>query len=83
MRIRLVIEARFKAAPGEAGKPVPPALEDSLTLRQSGLDSLRFAILVTQLEQELVYDSFALMEQAVDPPTFGESVSSYERFAPA
>ena len=78
-----MIEARFKAALVEAGKPVPPKFDDSLVLLQSGLDSLGFAILVTQLEQELNYDPFTLMEEAVYPTTFGEFVSIYERFSPA
>jgi hypothetical protein len=81
MRIRQVIEARFKAALVEAGKPVPETFSDDLVLLQSGLDSLGFAILVTQLEQELGYDPFTMMEQAVYPTTFGEFVSIYQQFA--
>ena len=83
MSIRQVIEARFKAALVEAGKPVPQRFDDNLVLLQSGLDSLGFAILVTQLEQELNYDPFTLMEEPVYPTTFGEFVSIYERFSPA
>ncbi len=64
-------------------KPVPEVFPDNLVLLQSGLDSLGFAILVTQLEQELGFDPFTLMEEAVYPTTFGEFVSIYERFAPA
>ena len=67
----------------EAGQPVPATFDDSMVLLQTGLDSLGFAILVTQLEQELRYDPFTLMEQAVSPTTFGEFVSIYERFSPA
>jgi acyl carrier protein len=59
-----------------------PTFTDDLVLLQSGLDSLGFAILVTQLEQELGYDPFTLMEEAVYPSTFGEFVAIYERFAP-
>lgn len=76
-----MIEARFKAALVEAGKPVPETFSDDLVLLQSGLDSLGFAILVTQLEQELGYDPFTMMEQAVYPTTFGEFVSIYQQFA--
>jgi len=65
----------------EAGKPVPETFSDDLVLLQSGLDSLGFAILVTQLEQELGYDPFTMMEQAVYPTTFGEFVSIYQQFA--
>ena len=83
MNIRQVIETRMKAAMVEAGQPVPETFDDNLVLLQTGLDSLGFAILVTQLEQELRYDPFTLMEQAVYPTTFGEFVSIYERFSPA
>ena len=83
MNIRQVIETRLKAAMVEAGQPVPATFDDSMVLLQTGLDSLGFAILVTQLEQELRYDPFTLMEQAVYPTTFGEFVSIYERFSPA
>ena len=82
MRIRNVIEARFKAALVEAGKPTSETFKDDLVLLQSGLDSLGFAILVTRLEQELGYDPFTLMEQAFYPTTFGEFVALYEQFAP-
>ena len=55
--------------------------EDSILL-ESGLDSLGFAILIARLEEELGYDPFALMDEAVYPRTFGELVEIYERFNP-
>ncbi|NLW05412.1 MAG: acyl carrier protein [Pseudomonadaceae bacterium] len=51
---------------------------DNLVLLDSGLDSLGFAILVARLEEELDFDPFVEMEEAVYPTTFGEFVAIYE-----
>lgn len=51
---------------------------DNLVLLDSGLDSLGFAILVARLEEELNFDPFVEMEEAVYPTTFGEFVAIYE-----
>lgn len=53
-------------------------LEDDTVLLDSGLDSLGFAILVARLEEELGFDPFVEMEEAVYPTTFGEFVAIYE-----
>ena len=80
MSVRGQIERHFAAALTEAGTTVPAAFNDDMILLQSGLDSLGFAVLVTRLEQELNYDPFSLMEEAVYPRTFGDLVAIYERF---
>jgi len=46
-------------------------------LLDTGLDSLGFAILVTNLEEELEYDPFSLSSDAFYPQTFGEFVKFY------
>lgn len=56
-----------------------PELKDDTVLLDSGLDSLGFAILVARLEEELGFDPFVEMEDAVYPTTFGEFVSIYEK----
>lgn len=53
-------------------------LGDETPLLKSGLDSLGFAILVSRLEEELKFDPFVEMEQAVYPKTVGEFISVYE-----
>lgn len=53
-------------------------LQDDTVLLDSGLDSLGFAILVARLEEELGFDPFVEMEEAVYPTTFGEFVAIYE-----
>ena len=49
-------------------------------LLESGLDSLGFAILVAQLEEELEYDPFSMMDEPIYPRTFDEFVQIYEQF---
>lgn len=56
-------------------------LNDDTVLLDSGLDSLGFAILVARLEEELGFDPFFEMEEAVYPTTFGEFVAIYENRA--
>jgi len=54
-------------------------LSDNTLLLESGLDSLGFAILVARLEEELNYDPFTQMEDAVYPSTLGEFHAIYEK----
>lgn len=56
-------------------------LSDDQVLLDSGLDSLGFAILVALLEEELDFDPFQKMEDAVYPTTFGEFVTIYEMYS--
>ncbi|HAT8557793.1 TPA: acyl carrier protein [Vibrio vulnificus] len=56
-------------------------LSDDTILLETELDSLGFAILVALLEEELDYDPFQLMEDAVYPKTFGEFVAIYEKYS--
>lgn len=76
---KLLIEALT-----ETGSSAPDRSEfpDDMVLLESGLDSMGFAILVTQLEEELGYDPFVLMDEPVYPQTLGEFVAIYEKFAP-
>ncbi len=78
-RARATIERVFASLLEDDGLDVPP-LRDDLVLLSSGLDSLGFAVLVTQLNDELGYDPFTLTEEAVYPRTLGEFVAIYERF---
>lgn len=55
------------------------SLSDDQVLLESGLDSLGFAILVALLEEELDFDPFQDLEDAVYPTTFGEFVAIYEK----
>jgi len=54
-------------------------LTDETVLMDSGLDSLGFAILVARLEEQLGFDPFVEMDEAIYPTTFGEFVEIYEK----
>ena len=60
----------------------PPKIKDDLVLLETGLDSLGFAILVVELEEELGFDPFTLSDAAFYPQTFGEFVDFYETNKP-
>lgn len=54
-------------------------ITDDTVLLQSGLDSLGFAMLVAQLEENLGIDPFSQMQIAVYPRTFAEFVGIYRQ----
>ena len=60
-----------------------PQLNDDDILLETGLDSLGFAIFVSQLEDTLGYDPFTLSDDAYYPQTFGEFVAFYAKHRPA
>ncbi len=66
----------------ENGTEAPDLATDTVLL-ESGLDSLGFAIFVSELEAALGYDPFTLSEDAYYPQTFGEFVAFYEKYRPA
>lgn len=55
-----------------------PEWTDKTILLESGIDSLGFAVLVSRLEDELGFDPFTIMEDAVYPRTLGEFVAVYD-----
>ena len=57
-------------------------VDDDMVLLDSGLDSLGFAMLVTELEETLGFDPFTISDDAYYPITFGELVNFYEKHAP-
>ena len=81
--IRAVIQERFRLAWGKSGGDPGSEISNDLVLLDCGVDSLGFAMLVVQLEQELGYDPFVLSAEVVYPRTFGEFVALYERFGTA
>ena len=55
-----------------------PPLADNLSLNETGLDSLAFAILVARLEDDLRIDPFTISENATALITVGDFVRAYE-----
>lgn len=85
MNVRDIVINQYKNVLAESGTGPSDteqiSVSDEQVLLESGLDSLGFAILVTQLEDELGYDPFVLMENAVYPRTLGEFIAIYEKYA--
>jgi aryl carrier-like protein len=77
MTIRSTITAQIELIAASQNKTLAP-LTDDLVLLESGLDSLCFAILVAQLEDELGFDPFTLSDDVYFPVTFGDFVKFYE-----
>jgi acyl carrier protein len=77
MSVREVVQQRFASAAKSRNSKLPP-LTDDLKLMDSGLDSLSFAVIVTQLEDELGFDPFNEAVEVIFPVTFGDFVRLYE-----
>jgi acyl carrier protein len=78
--VRQEITTQFRLVACEQDKRLAP-LTDDLSLLDSGLDSLCFAILVTRLEDSLGVDPFTASEDATFPVTLGDFISFYENAA--
>jgi acyl carrier protein len=78
--VRDEITNQFQIVAREQDKRLAP-LTDNLSLLDSGLDSLCFAILVTRLDETLGVDPFTESEDAVFPVTFGDFINFYENVA--
>ena len=65
----------------EHGTPAPLLKMDTVLL-DSGLDSMGFAIFVSNLEDEVGFDPFSLSQDAYYPQTFGDFVAFYDKFNP-
>lgn len=81
MTVKTEVITQFKRVAEEQDKRLAP-LTDSLSLMESGLDSLCFAVVVSRLENSLGLDPFTTSEDARFPTTFGEFVSFYENAQP-
>jgi acyl carrier protein len=81
-RVRQAVVASFEATALAQDRTLAP-LADDLVLVDSGLDSLCFAIIVAQLEDDLGLDPFSDLDDAFFPVTFKEFVRLYEGSAQA
>ena len=78
--VRSVVTACFETTAADQERALQP-LSDQLALLDSGLDSLCFAIIVAELEDQLGLDPFSELDDAFFPVTFGEFVKLYEAAA--
>ena len=72
-----IIEVFTSVAHDHAKRLVP--LTDDVLLRESGIDSICLAIVLTNLEARLGSDPFNTLKEIEIPATFGEFVAVYER----
>jgi hypothetical protein len=77
MSIRSAIFAAMKQIAEEQQIALPP-LDDSLSLHETGFDSLAFAILVARLEDDLGSDPLSISQDTAFPLTVGDFVRAYE-----
>ncbi|MCU1595730.1 MAG: putative acyl carrier [Frankiales bacterium] len=75
----VVLEVLHEVFTEFADIDVVPDLTDDLVLLESGLDSLAFAVVVTELDDRLGIDPFTQSEDPVYPTTVGEFVTIYEQ----
>jgi acyl carrier protein len=80
MTTKLTIESEIRRVASEQSVKLAP-LSDDLSLLDSGLDSLCFAILVARLEDELGVDPFTASDDVTFPVTLGDFVQAYENAA--
>jgi acyl carrier protein len=78
MFLRSTIIEEFKRVASEHNAPIA-TFTDDMSLLDSGLDSLCFAIVVARLEDALGVDPFEKVEEAAFPATIGEFIGLYER----
>ncbi len=77
MNIRETILLEIRKIGEEHSTQLAP-LTDDLSLMDSGLDSLGFAILAARLEDTLDLDPFIEADEARYPVTLGDFISFYE-----
>ena len=77
MSVKSKIIAAIHQIAAEQQVTLPP-LEDDLSLQETGLDSLAFAILVARLEDDLGVDPFTISADASFPLTIGDFIRAYE-----
>lgn len=66
----------------ESGTELVTPFDNQTELLKSGLDSMGFAVLVAQLDEELGYDPFVMMEDPYYPTKYGELLDIYFKYFP-
>ena len=56
-----------------------PDLTNDTILLETGLDSLGFAMIIVELENEFDFDPFSISEEVFHPVTFGEFINFYKK----
>ena len=77
MAMRKIVLDEIRAVAAAQDRTLAP-LTDDLPLHETGLDSLCFAILVSQLEDATGRDPFSTVEASEFPQTVGQLIRLYE-----
>ncbi|MDF8335184.1 phosphopantetheine-binding protein [Novosphingobium cyanobacteriorum] len=77
------IRATFNLLWSEDHDCPPPPLDDDTVLLETGFDSMAFAVLIAQLDDDLGVDPFSIDPDAEPPTTFAEFVGFYTRLLQA
>ena len=77
MSIRLTILSEIEKIAAAQNRHLGP-LTDDLPLAKSGFDSLCFAVLVAQLDDDLGLDPFSSADTIEFPVTIGDFIKLYE-----
>jgi len=77
----VVLESVTEVAKRQGAEVDGGMLENDSSLKDVGLDSLGFAILVSELESQMGYDPFVILDKPFLPKTVGELIELYERFS--
>ncbi len=75
--LRQLIIRRFEQVAEEQKRPLAK-LADDVPLLDTGLDSLCFAIVVAQIEDEVGLDPFSASDEVQFPVTVGDFIKCYE-----
>lgn len=80
MTIREIVRNKLVSVVQEHSPvPFPDRIRDDDHLEVFGLDSVAFASLITQLEEEVGFIPTEILEGDRYPETFGEPVVAYQR----
>ena len=80
MSFNAVIIENINRVAKEQNRTLAP-LSDNLSLQESGLDSLCWAIVVARLEARLGFDPFTIADDVYFPVTLGDFVQVYDNAA--
>jgi len=81
-RLDSIIRKTMRKVADDSNLKLVDALNRETVLLNSGLDSMGFAVLVAQLDEELGYDPFTFIDRPIYPTTYGELLDIYEKLSP-
>jgi acyl carrier protein len=81
MTLRQTIINTLKDVAASNSTALVDPLTDETVLLHTSLDSIGFATLVAQLEENLGFDPFTMTDEPIYPRTLGEFIAFYEQMS--